>query len=640
MIRSRPNPTTAAHGPGRWPGLAVAALLLATSLPAHGGLYRGPGSPTGPGGPTTPSTGSPTTGAGPTIPDEASWQQWWEFNKDPFVQQDTTGSSVPTTGSDDYYLGPDWARLRIDTLAPTDADRRNRIVPTLVAMMDAERNRDIQTACLMALGKMNSEAPGVDLVAVLAERLTRDDQEVRDTAALALGVSGRPAALPLLLALQADGSDGRKLCARDSVGDRMRAFAAYGLGFAARGSRDTTQRQQVHDALWHVVRDPAVVSRDLRIASISALGLLCDPAQPGHRRLASVTADELLAWFAAPRGRGDEAILAHAPIAIGRLLGRGASHQHQACKEQFLATLQAKERRSNEVLRSAAIALGMLSEPAERLPADAATAHGLQQYYDKGVDRHTRYFAAIALGRIGGAANRAWLLRTYQRANRFLDRPWIALALGLIAAEAATREAVDVVFAEMLIEDLQQPGHPMAQAGLAVALGMTRHAPGTTLLKRMLQEHEHDEQYAGYLCVGLAMLGDRTATPQLTELLARSRRRPFLLQQAAVALGRLGDRDANDHLIGMMRASESVVVLAALANAIGLIGDRRAIAPLLELAQDPERTRLARAFVAAALGGIGDTSLLPWNHPLGRDSNYTAPVDTLSNGATGVLDIL
>jgi hypothetical protein len=31
---------------------------------------------------------------------------------------------------------------------------------------------------------------------------------------------------------------------------------------------------------------------------------------------------------------------------------------------------------------------------------------------------------------------------------------------------------------------------------------------------------------------------------------------------------------------------------------------------------------------------------LPWNLPLSRDANYGAPVDTLSNGATGVLDIL
>ncbi len=86
--------------------------------------------------------------------------------------------------------------------------------------------------------------------------------------------------------------------------------------------------------------------------------------------------------------------------------------------------------------------------------------------------------------------------------------------------------------------------------------------------------------------------------------------------------------------------SESVAVLAALANAIGQIGDRRAIPLLVALTKDDEQTKLGRAFAAAALGGVCERLALPWNLPLSRDANYGAPVDTLSNGATGVLDIL
>jgi hypothetical protein len=55
---------------------------------------------------------------------------------------------------------------------------------------------------------------------------------------------------------------------------------------------------------------------------------------------------------------------------------------------------------------------------------------------------------------------------------------------------------------------------------------------------------------------------------------------------------------------------------------------------------DTELTKLARAFVAAALGGVGDADPLRWNLPLVVDCNYAAAVDTLTNGATGVLDIL
>ena len=81
-------------------------------------------------------------------------------------------------------------------------------------------------------------------------------------------------------------------------------------------------------------------------------------------------------------------------------------------------------------------------------------------------------------------------------------------------------------------------------------------------------------------------------------------------------------------------------VQAALANAIGQIGDRRAIPLLVALTKDDAQTKLGRAFAAAALGGVCERFALPWNLPLSRDANYGAPVDTLSNGATGVLDIL
>ena len=117
-------------------------------------------------------------------------------------------------------------------------------------------------------------------------------------------------------------------------------------------------------------------------------------------------------------------------------------------------------------------------------------------------------------------------------------------------------------------------------------------------------------------------------------------RRPFLLQQAAVALGRLGDQGTVPILCELLGKHDSTAALAAIASALALIGDRRSIDPLLEMLDDEELTKLARAFAAAALGGVGDKDELPWNEPLCRDVNYRANVDTLTNGKSGVLDIL
>ena len=80
--------------------------------------------------------------------------------------------------------------------------------------------------------------------------------------------------------------------------------------------------------------------------------------------------------------------------------------------------------------------------------------------------------------------------------------------------------------------------------------------------------------------------------------------------------------------------------LAAVAGALSLVGDRRSIDPLLGRMQDGEQTKLARAFAAGALGGVGDPDSVPWNVRLLLDVNYTTGTDTLTNGQSGVLDIL
>jgi HEAT repeat protein len=246
----------------------------------------------------------------------------------------------------------------------------------------------------------------------------------------------------------------------------------------------------------------------------------------------------------------------------------------------------------------------------------------------------------MALGRIGGDANRQWLMTTWQRANKNLERPWLALSLGMIAARAAAAGAIDEGIARMLVDDLDEAQYVEVRGAFAVAIGLTGWQPAFPTLRDFLREHETTETLGGYACVALALLGEPSAAPMLSEVVERSARRPFVLQQAAVGLGRLGDADATPRLVAMMERCESVAVLAALANAVGQIGDRRAIPLLVALTKDESQTKLGRAFAAAALGGVCERFALPWNMPLSRDANYAAPVDTLSNGATGVLDIL
>jgi HEAT repeat protein len=647
---------TPKHPRGHWAArvacctLAVPLLLAAPAL-AHGGEYRGPGNP-GPGlpipgvpgggggpGQPTPGPGTPTTGATQVINDETGWQLWWSFNQDEFLQIGGAGLIAAKSRDDDYLMNR--TSVPVDLLQPADVDVRDRIVPALARMLARESSRDIQSACAVALGKIGMDAPGFDLEQALAALVARDDQEVRESGVLALGMSGRAKALPLLLGLLRDDAVGRKLAGRATVGDRTRAFAAFGLGLLARHSDDPALKLQIRDALWELLQSKDEQGRDLRSAVVNGLGILvADPEASLHKRLAWETAERLLEWYGRDLGRGDEAVQAHAPVAIGRLLGRGDGQIHIRCKEVFAGEFTAAKRRSNPILRSASLALGMLCLPRDVCARDGVFLEALRRFWTDGSDRLARNLAAIALGRVGGAENRAWLLETYARASRNVEQPWLAIALGLCAARAAKEGVPDEALARLLLGEIGGATKPEGQSALAVAIGLTGCRLAAPTLLRHLKDEEREEMLAGYFAVGLALLGDPASATPLIAVMERSKRRPFLLLQSAIALGRIGDRRANERLLVMLKASESAVVLGGIANAIGQIGDRRAIDPLIELSQDDQVTRLARAFVAAALGGIGDRRPLPWNMPLSRDSSYAGAVDTLTNGSTGVLDIL
>jgi hypothetical protein len=75
---------------------------------------------------------------------------------------------------------------------------------------------------------------------------------------------------------------------------------------------------------------------------------------------------------------------------------------------------------------------------------------------------------------------------------------------------------------------------------------------------------------------------------------------------------------------------------APAAQALGLIGDRSAVDPLLDIVKTTTNVDLQRAFAAVALGIIGEKEDLPWNYVFSVNSNYRAKVPALSE----ILDIL
>jgi HEAT repeat protein len=136
-------------------------------------------------------------------------------------------------------------------------------------------------------------------------------------------------------------------------------------------------------------------------------------------------------------------------------------------------------------------------------------------------------------------------------------------------------------------------------------------------------------------------MSSQRSVDDIRNIVTTSTRRPDLLKQAAIALGKLGDKTVADVLLKILNEPEkNVAKLSAVASALAYIGDRRTIDPLADMLFDESITELSRAFAAVALGGVADKENLPWNSKIGGDMNYRAAVETLTNGVAGILDIL
>ncbi|MBK8977016.1 MAG: HEAT repeat domain-containing protein [Planctomycetes bacterium] len=678
------------------------ALLAPENLPAHGGRYLGPedvvppnpggggGRRPGPGGPVTPRPGGPggpalpgplTPGGGPgtgggsgpgggggpatgsgiqLAPDLTGWEFWWEFNRDPYIAlRDAIHTDHVTTGGDEFFMGYGRRASSRNTLAPTRSQILGEILPALNRALESTGQRDIVSSCMVAMAKIGEDTEDIHIVSTLRRRLTERDQEVRETAALALGISQLPEALPDLLALLRDDAAGRRLVADSSVDDRTRAFAAFGVGLIAWATSDHDVKQQALDALLGALADDRAANGNVRVPVICAIGLLRpDPASPKGRTMLIRALTALDAYFARDLGASEELIQSHTLTAAARLLDASCdepdaelaslvAHHRDLCLA-IVTDRAPRKLRGDDPLRAAILALGQLTPRADgdvAEPATKAVSDALVAYERSGRDAQARYFAMIALAQIGGTANRDALLAVLERGQKALEKPWAAIALGVLAyreREATGRDPrPDDLVGQRLEHWLGALKTPSAVGALAVGLGLAGHRPAADAMLESLDKYASQDQLAGYLCIGLALLGDDRAREPIRRLVETSVRRPERLLQAAVALGKLGDKSAVDTLQHLLAAGDqNLARLSAIASALAFVGDRRSVQPLCRMLFDPDLTDLSRAFAAVALGGVADKESLPWNSKIRCDMNYRAAVETLTNQVNGVLDIL
>jgi len=662
-----------------------AALAVNTPAIAHGGTYIPPGDvvppggtgaqpptpatpPTGaqPAGPTTPHQPNPASSSPPTVatpptpagqpqpgqstssslppPDLGAWVFWWELNKDHFLDLKTkviSGSVATDAGGAISGLG-NGASIKL-TLAPSRQQIEEVIVPALLQVLAEEDNRDLVSSAMIALARIGFQQE--EVISGLRQRLQSSNQELRETAALALGILKDVRALPLLEALAQDDATGRALVDDSRVDLRTRVFAIYGLGLLGSANQDEKLQTHLANGLLRLLQEDKSALKDLRVAAVLALGHLHPPqVAPVVAALQALLEQDSL----------DQLVAAHLPHTIAHLLQRAPDDDPLLMETvtQFHAFLGSR-RPARERLRSTVQALGVLAadHPSAPEAIQQQIYDDLMMVFQKGRDQQARAYASISLAYLGAKAPAlraevlSALLHGMEKANTGL-RPWCGLALGVLHFEATQDGAsLPPLVTDALRSRFQETKAPDRRAAYAIALGLCGDQQAKPLLVAALAD-VRDNSFRGYTAVALGLLGAPDLSPTLTELVDDAKRDADLMRQGSIGLGLLGDRDAVERLVAILRPEQGrmprLAVMAGVASALGYIGDRSAVEPLMDTLQDSQLTPLGRAFAVVALGMVADKDMMPWRALYAKDFNYRAAVSTLLDPAsgTGLLDIL
>jgi len=588
--------------------------------------------------------------------DLTEWKFWWEFNKDPFIRlKDAVQQGGPQTGSDDFFLGSTRRTEARDSLRPTEEQILGEILPALKKAIDSTEQRDINSSCMVAMAKIGTNHPDFKLLDVFKPRLRKPDQEIREVAALAIGIAAiaDEEEVNLLIDLALDTEQGKgRAAAGGALDNRTRSFATYGLGLLAHQHSKTAIKAQAFQAMKKLLADDKISDRNIKVAAINAIGILnIGSSTEQDKALLEEALQALEDYYMKNLGAGEQLIQSHCPTAIAKLIGRD-HEKSDRYKQLFAADLLEKgkvKRSSNDIARSCAMALSLMAKPYddkdEKKCPDAKYSKLLLDTWHDHKDAQTRNFAVLGLGQIGGDLNREVLLKEFDKGSKNQEKPWCALALGIYSFfkyEQQGNAVLETTIGETLTDALKQNKDPSLIGALGISLGLNRATEAADLMRSMMVSSVAQEEKAGYLCIGLALMNDTRSVEDIRNVVQTSVRRDKLLQQAAIALGKLGDKRVAEDLQKMLSSDgeKNLAKLAAISSALGFIGDQRTIQPLKEILFNTNLSELAQAFAAVALGGVADKESLPWNSKIGTNMNYRASVETLTNQSAGILDIL
>ncbi|MAG56257.1 MAG: hypothetical protein CMJ83_08205 [Planctomycetes bacterium] len=628
-------------------GCVFALCLFADAALGHGGTYTGPGGggtpgyggPTGggtgqpggnpgngpPGGSTPPpgspggTSGNPGGGAPPVrpgggarpsggrgfggttpggkkskyTPKHLNWDWWWDLNEERFLNlKSKVRQQAAASENKDKFLGgvDDGDDIALVSQKLT----RNSILPALkLALKDSYY--DARAGAVIALGKVGK---GEELIDNIKGLLSDKDKVVRESACLALGILGSKGAVTDLFEVVRNTRKGKKLVGvgtRDIL-NRTRAFATVAIGLiGTRGQLDS----EITGELLKLAQTPSK-QKDLQVGPALALQLI-----PGNDAV-----PQMLEIF--KDSQQDRFVRAHIGVALGKV----------GAKSAVGTLVKGLSDKVNFVQYSSAISLGLLTEKEDR-----DTINKLIRKAKSASDRGTRNFCIMALGEIGNAKGRAFLMELAKK-GKLHDQSFACLALGVMGFKFDDEKT------EMgrLILDLYRKTKSESQRGpMAIALGLLEYVPAQDVMRQGLVR-PGSQNLKGNLATALGLMNDKHAIPSIQELV-KQKGDPDLRKRAAIALGLLQDTEGVEILRKVISESTaSKAILGAATVALGYIGDRSAVEILVDFVENPKKTHqdVTRAFATVALGFLGDKDDIPLLSKIHEHSNYLAQTAALA----------
>ncbi|HEX5010588.1 MAG TPA: HEAT repeat domain-containing protein [Planctomycetota bacterium] len=544
------------HGGGKFTGPGDAGG-------ASGGPSAAPGAGAGQSGSAPGArTAGPAAGAGSTRPPSAvvatggadlealtggelieDWWIWWEINKSLYLV--SSDAAVRRQAVLPWKLGTEE-----QSQAASRSLVARALLPTLREALDDDA-AEVRAAAAVACGRL----AGDECVDVLLPLLHDPVQSVRESALLALGATGSARAASLLLGVAHDGH------LPGTSTDIVPSAQPLSLVCLAIG-----RRHGLDEGL-----DPLVTALLEQAApDVREAGLLYD-ALAGARACGSLVRE-----LASER---DLDIRLRCRVTEG--LPRYDAALLPAAAAELLAP--APDRR-----RAAAATLAV-ADSENALPR-------LQPAFLAEKEPLTRGFLLLSIGAQGGDEARE-LLATQLRRGRAADRPWIALALGLLARGADDAEA-----RQLLRDGLRDESSAQSVGAWILGCGLARDLAAGPALRAALPgaSSPRDRMFAA---LSLSMLRDGDSLQALRAQLDHERD-PLARAGVALAIGLFERPEDAPRLAQELRVANNPMLQSQLASALGLHDTPQAIDALQQLVADPAASLPTEAR-AAALEALG-----------------------------------